>query len=130
MHTINSFRRGFGPEEASEKDRSLNLPPTESCTSVITSMDVFSRFLSAYPTIKCVEATVGRCITDILSRHAHLPIRIATYEGSHFRAETIRDTSSILGVDIYHATTRHAKIIGILENANTSLKINLKVQIG
>ena len=74
--------------------------------------------------------TVGRCIIDVMTRHAFLPTRIISDKGSQFRAEVIQEITKVLDIEIHHATTKHAQTIGILERTHASLKTSLKISTG
>ena len=62
--------------------------------------------------------TVGKCIIDIMTRHAYLPTTIISDKGSQFTAEVVQEITKILDIEIRHATTKHAQTIGILERTH------------
>ena len=68
----------FGPEDCLEVDILPNLPSSNGYKHIITMMDVFSRYLFAYPTQDMTARTVGRCIIDVMTRHCYLPTVILT----------------------------------------------------
>ena len=105
---IDTSELALGPRKALEIDILRNLPSSEGCTNVIMAMDVFSRHFSPCPTAKCDAATVGRCITDITTRHAYLPTKITAYKGNQLRAATKRDNCSRIPLSRNHKTrTNH-----------------------
>ena len=127
---INTSELAMSPEDALEIDILPNLPPSAGYTNIITAIDVFSRYLFAYPTQKCDAETVAKCIVDIMTRHAYLPTVIITDKGTQFRAQTTSEITKTLGITLRHATTKHAQTIGILERAHASLKTDIKIQLG
>ena len=75
----------MGSEDCLEVDILPNLPSSNGTQHIITTMDVFSRYLSAYPTQDMTARTVARCIIDVMTRHCYLPTVIVTDKGSQFR---------------------------------------------
>ena len=45
-------------------------------------------------------------------------------------SEVMVDTSRVLGIQLRHATTKHAQTIGILKRCHASLNEDLKISIG
>ena len=68
-------------------------------------------------------------IIDILTRHAYLPTLIITDKGSVFVSQVIHEVAEILGINLKHATTKHAQTIGVLERAHATIK-TLKMASG
>ena len=120
----------MGPEDCLEVDILPNLPSSNGYQHIITMMDVFSRYLFAYPTQDMTAKTVARCIIDVMTRHCYLPTVILTDKGSQFRSEVINQIAQTLDIRIRHASTKHAQTIGILERTHASLKTSLKISTG
>ena len=120
----------FGPEDCLEVDILPNLPSSNGYKHIITMMDVFSRYLFAYPTQDMTARTVGRCIIDVMTRHCYLPTVILTDKGSQFRSDVVNQIAQTLDIRISHASTKHAQTIGILERTHASLKTSLKISTG
>ena len=120
----------FGPEDCLEVDILPNLPSSNGYKHIITMMDVFSRYLFAYPTQDMTARTVGRCIIDVMTRHCYLPTMILTDKGSQFRSDVVNQIAQTLDIRISHASTKHAQTIGILERTHASLKTSLKISTG
>ena len=93
-------------------------------------MDVFSRYLFAYPTQDITTKTVACCIINVMTRHCYLPTVILTDEGSQFRSEVLNQIAQTLDIRISHPSTKHAQTIGILERTHASLKTSLKISTG
>ena len=117
----------FGPEDCLEVDILPNLPSSNGYRHIITVMDVFSRYLFAYPTQDMTARTVGRCIIDVMPRHCYLPTIILTDKRSQFRSDVVNQIAQTLDIRISHASTKHAQTIGILERTHASLKTSLKI---
>ena len=120
----------MGPEDALQMDIVPFDDPSGGYTAVITAMDVFSRYLFAYSVARIDTKTVTRVLTDIITRHCYLPTTIITDKGSQFISEAMQQTTAILGIQLKHATTKHAQTIGILERTHASLKESLKIMTG
>ena len=94
--------------------------PTNSAgfQNIVTMIDVFSRYLFAYPTQIATAKTIGRCIVNVMTRHAYLPTLILSHKGSQFRSEVVAEITQILEIQTNHASTKHAQTIGILERTH------------
>ena len=93
-------------------------------------IDVFSCCLFAYPTLNVTAKTIGRCVVDVMLRHAHLPTLILSDKGSQFRSEAVADRTPILEIQNSHASTKHAQTVEILERTHSSIKTALKLSTG
>ena len=67
---------------------------------------------------------------DIMTRHAYLPSLIITDKGSVFVSQVIHEVAEIWGINLKHATTKHAQTIGVLERAHATIKTSLKMASG
>ena len=65
-----------------------------------------------------------------MTRHAYLPKLIITDQGSVFVSQVIHEIVEILGINLKHATTKHAQAIGVLERAHAIIKTSLKTASG
>ena len=70
---INPTDFSMGPEDILEIDILPNLPSSAGYQHTITMIDVFSRYLFAYPTQNMTAQTVGKGIIDVMTRHAYFP---------------------------------------------------------
>ena len=132
---INNTEHVLGPEDILEIDILANLPNSAEYQNIVTMIDVFSRYLFAYrwiryPTQNSTARTIGRCILDVMTRHAYLPTLILSDKGSQFRSEVVAEIAQILEIQISHASTKHAQTIGILERTHASIKTALKISTG
>ena len=97
---------------------------------IITAIDVFSRYLFAYPVTRITATAVSRVIMDILCKHTYLPTTIITDLGSQFNAQVTHEVAAVLGIELKHATMKHAQTIGLLERTHASVKTHLKAATG
>ena len=104
----------LGPEDTLQMDILPNLPPSGGYDNIITAIDVFSRYRFAYPVTRITATAVARVIMDILCKHTYLPSTILTDMGTQFNSQVTREVTAILGIELKHATTKHAQTIGIL----------------
>ena len=107
-----------------------NLPPSGGYDHIITAIDVFSKYLFAYPVTRITATTVSRVIMDILCKHTYLPTTIITDLGTQFNAQRTHEVAAVLGIELKHATMKHAQTIGLLERTHASVKTHLKAATG
>ena len=81
----------------------------------MTAMNVFSRYLFAYPTANQDAKTIAKVLINIMTEHAYLPTRLISDKGTAFTSHVIKEVAGVLGVTLKHATTKHAQTIGLLE---------------
>ena len=107
-----------------------DLLPSGGYENTITAMDVFSRYAFAYPVCNTMAANTAEVNIGIKRRHAYLPKLIITDKGSVFVSQIIHEVAEILGINLKHATTKHAQTIGVLERAHATIKTSLKMASG
>ena len=117
----------LGPEDLMQIDLLPELPPSGGYENIITAIDVFSRYAFAYPVSNPTAVNTAKVIIDILTSHAYLPSLIITDKGSVFVSQVIHEVAEILGINLKHATTKHAQTIGVLERAHATIKTSLKM---
>ena len=120
----------LGPEDAMQFDFLPNLPTSGGYQTVKTAIDIFSRYLFAYPLIEATATNVAKVIIDIMTKHSYLPTTLITDKGSAFTSTIIAEITQILGIKLKCATTKHPQTIGKLERTHASLKTNLKMASG
>ena len=120
----------LGPEDAMQIDLLPNLPPSGGYENVLTAIDVFSRYLFAYPLTDASAINVAKALIDIMTKHAYLPTTLITDKGTAFTSTIIAEVTQILGITLKCATTKHPQTIGKLERTHASLKTNLKMACG
>ena len=120
----------LGPEDLMQIDLLPELPPSGGYENIITAIDVFSRYAFAYPVSNPTAVNTAKVIIDIMTRHAYLPTLNITDKGSVFVSQVIHEVAEILGINLKHATTKHAQTIGVLERAHATIKTSLKMASG
>ena len=68
--------------------------------NIVLAMDVFSRYLFAYPTSSQDAKTIARVKTNIMTRHSYLPTTIISDRGSVFMSQVIREVAEVLGITL------------------------------
>ena len=96
----------------------------------MTTMDVFSRYLFAYPTANQDAKTIAKVLINIMTKHAYLPTTLISDKGTAFTSHVFKEVAGVLGVTLKHATTKHAQTIGLLERSHASIKKALKIETG
>ena len=120
----------LGPEDLMQVDLLPELPPSGGYENNSTAIDVFSRYAFAYPVSNPTAINTEKVIIDIMTRHAYLPTLIITDKGSVFVSQVIHEIAEILGINLKHATTKHAQTIGVLERAHATITTSLKIASG
>ena len=120
----------LGPEDLMQIDLLPELPPSGCYENIITAIDVFSRYAFAYPVSNRTAVNTAKVKIGIMTRHAYLPTLIITDKGSAFVSQVIHEVDEILGINLKHATTKHAQTIGVLERAHATIKTSLKMASG
>ena len=116
------------PEDAMQIDLVPGLPPSGGYENIVTAIDVFSRYLFAYPTSNQDAKTVAKVINNIMTKH--LPATLMSDKGTAFISHVIKEVAGVLGITSNHATTKHAQTIGLLERSHASMKQALKIETG
>ena len=103
---------------------------TRGYDNIVSAIDAFSRYAFAYPVSNPTALNTAKVIIEIMTRHAYLPTLIITDKGSVFVSQVIHEVAEILGINLKHATTKHAQTIGVLERAHATIKTSLKMASG
>ena len=106
------------------------LPPSGGHEHFVTAIDVFSRYLFAYPTSNQEAKTVAKVIINIMTKHAYLPTTLISDKSKAFTSHVIEEVADVLGITLKHATTKHAQTNGLLERSHASIKQSLKIETG
>ena len=107
-----------------------DLPPSGGYENIVTAIDVFSRYLFAYPTSNQDAKTIAKVLIGIMTKHSYLTTTIISNKGTAFMSHVIKEVAGVLGNTLKHATTKHAQTIGLLEGSHSSIKQALKVETG
>ena len=105
----------IAPQDAIQIDLVPELPPSGGYQNIVTAMDVFSRYLFAYPTANPDAKTIAKVLINIITKHAYLPTTLISDKGTAFTSHVIKEVAGVLGVTLKHATTKHAQTTGLLE---------------
>ena len=117
-------------EDGKQIDLVPELPPSGGSANIVTAMDVFSRYLFAYPTSIQDAKTIAKVLINIMTKHAYLPTTLISVKGTTFMSHVIKEVARVLGITLKHATTKHAQTIGLLEQSHASVKQALKIETG
>ena len=118
------------PEDAMQIDLVPELPPSGGYENIVTAMDVFSRYLFAYPTSNQDAQTITKVLINIMTQHAYLPTTLISDKGTAFMSHVIKEVTGLLGIILKQATTKHAQTIGLFEQSHASVKQGLKIETG
>ena len=120
----------IAPEDAMQIDLVPRLPPSGGYENIVTAMDVFPRYLFAYPTSNQDATTFAKVIIKIMTKDAYIPTTLISDKGTAFTSHVIKEVAGVLGITLKHATTKHAQTIGLLERSHASIKQSLKTETG
>ena len=73
----------LGPEDAMQIDLLPILPPSGGNENVLTAIDVFSRYLFAYPLTDASAINVAKVLIDIMTEHSYLTTTLITDKELH-----------------------------------------------
>ena len=118
------------PEDAMQIDLVPELQPSGGYENIVTAMDVFSRYLFAYPTSNQDAKTIAKVLINILTKHAYLPTTLISDKGTAFMSHVTKEVGAVLGITLKHATAKHAQTIGLLDRSHASTKQALKIDTG
>ena len=120
----------IAPEDAIQIDLVPGLPTSGGYENIVTAIDVFSRYLFAYPTSNQDAKTVAQVLINIMTKHAYLPTTLISDKGTAFTSSVTKEVAGVFGITLKHATTKHAQTIGLLERSQASIKQTLKIETG
>ena len=118
------------PENVMQTDLIPELPPSGGYEKIVTAMDVFSRYLFARPLSSQDAKRIAKIKFNIMTKDAYLPRTIISDKGSVILSRVIKKVAEVLGITPQHATTKHARTIGMLQRTHASLTKTLKIQTG
>ena len=118
------------PEDAMQIDLVPELPTSGGYENIVTAMDVFSRYLFAYPTANQDAKTIAKVLINIMTKHAYLPTTLISDKRTAFMSHVIKEVAGVLGITLKHATTKQGQTIGLLERSHASIKQALKIETG
>ena len=92
------------PEDAMQIDLVPELPPSGGYENIVTAMDVFSRYLFAYPTANQDAKTIAKVLINIMTKHAYLPTTVISDKGTAFMSHVIKEVAGVLGITLNYAS--------------------------
>ena len=113
-----------------QTDLVSGLPPSGGYANIVTAMDVFSRYLVAYPISNQDAKTVAKVLINIMTKQAYSPTTLISDKGTAVTTLVIRKVAGVLGLTLKHAITKHGQTIGVLERSHASIKQALKIETG
>ena len=111
------------PENLMRIDLLPELLPSGGYEIIITAIDVFLKYAFAYPVSKPTAVNTAKIIRNIMTRYAYLPTLIKTDRGSVFVSHFIHEVAEMPGINLKHATTKHAQTIVVLERAHATSRL-------
>ena len=90
------------------------LPPSSGYDHIRTAVDVFSRYLFAYPVARITAPSVARVVMNISCKHTY-PTTITTGLDTQCNAQVTHEVAAVLGIELKQATLKHAQSKGLLE---------------
>ena len=118
-----------GPTDLIEVDIVGPLPACNGLTHILTAIDVFSSYLLAVPLRKPDTIHLVTAILSVFAKHAYVPTHILTDKGSVFTAELFQQLTKAIGLEISHATIKHARTKGMVERSHAKLKKIFKIHV-
>ena len=80
---LNCSEWDFGLKDILQMDILPNLPPSGGYDHIITAIDVFSKYLFAYPVTRITATAVSRVTMEILYNYTYLPKTIINTQITH-----------------------------------------------
>ena len=87
-------------------DLVLELPPSGGYENIVTAMDVFSRFLFAYPTSNQDAKTITKVLFNIMTKRAYLPATLISPKATTFTFHVIKEVAGVHSTTQKHATKK------------------------
>ena len=105
------------------------LPRSDGYSPILTVCVYFSRYLFAIPIRSPDMKSVVDALIDIFSKHAYVPQHVITNKGLACTSQVIEELMSQAGIQVSHATIKHAQTIGMIVRSHQKLKQILKINV-
>ena len=96
----------------------------------MTLLNVFFCYFFAYPTPNQDAKISVKVIFSNMTKHAHSPTTLISNTGTAFLSHVIKEVAGVLRNTLKHASTKHARTIGLLEQPHRSIRQALKMETG
>ena len=103
------------PEDALQINLVPELPPSGGYEKFVIALHMFSCYLFVYPTSNQDTKTIAKIIINTMAKHTYLPTTLISNKGSSFVSHLIKEVAGVVDITQKHATTKHARSIGLLE---------------
>ena len=84
------------PDDAMQIDLVPRLPQSGGYENFVTAMDVFFRFLLAYPTSNKDARTIAKTIVINMTKHVYIPTTLNSDQGTAFMSHVIKEVATSL----------------------------------
>nr|CDS28529.2 gag pol polyprotein [Hymenolepis microstoma] len=98
------------------------LPPSNSCSYILTCVDRFTRWPIAVPLRDTSSASVAKALIDSWISIFGVPSVINTDRGSQFTSNLFRELNQLLGTKHIRTTAYHPEANGLVERFHRQLK--------
>nr|CDS27171.2 gag pol polyprotein [Hymenolepis microstoma] len=98
------------------------LPPSNSCSYILTCVDRFTRWPIAVPLRDTSSASVAKALIDSWISIFGVPSVITTDRGSQFTSNLFRELNKLLGTKHIRTTAYHPEANGLVERFHRQLK--------
>ncbi len=115
------------PSDLLQIDIVGRLHPSGSYKFILTTFDVFSRYLFAVALVKQDVQSVAHALMTIFLRHSYIHKIILSDKGTVFTSQLIKELAQMLNVQLKYASLKQAQTIGLLERSHAALKRVLNV---
>ena len=94
---------------------------------LVTIIDWFTRYVCMYPIAEPTAAAIGQCLAKFTERFG-VPLTVVSDGASYFRAESIREFESLLGIRRGYVAEYRAPGNGLLERFHRTLGRQMKIR--
>uniref|UniRef100_UPI00358E4792 protein NYNRIN-like n=1 Tax=Myxine glutinosa TaxID=7769 RepID=UPI00358E4792 len=100
----------------------FNLPPCMSFKHVLVVVDMFTKWVEAYPCVRADAITVAKCLLRHFICRFGVPQKVSSDQGGHFTGDVIKAVLKALGVIQSFHCVYYPQSAGLVEQTNGTLK--------
>uniref|UniRef100_UPI00358EBF0B protein NYNRIN-like n=2 Tax=Myxine glutinosa TaxID=7769 RepID=UPI00358EBF0B len=100
----------------------FNLPPCMSFKHVLVVVDMFTKWVEAYPCVRADAITVAKCLLRHFICRFGVPQKVSSDQGGHFTGDVIKAVLKALGVIQSFHCVYCPQSAGLVERTNGTLK--------